>query len=186
MYHDEIDIETLITAAKSVMNECYSFYNIESEKRESILNVIKVVANSYRYGYHYIFPNNTSEKNFELLKQIMTKVAAENYLKLLSLTNNLDNFTSIPLKDGVTETNTVNGGTFSMSENSPIDASENITTPYIKVKGSNNHTITKNISHDTVNEYKTRQDMTTGAYTSVYDFVDTFIRSVILEYNMGY
>lgn len=102
------------------------------------------------------------------------------------MTDNLSEFTSIPVKDGSKETNTQNGGTFSMSENQPVDATETITTPYIKVNGKNNYTNTKETQHNTVNEYKARQEMMNGNVQTIFNFLDSWMEKMIYEYCISY
>lgn len=144
--------------------------------------------NSLKYealGLHYIITSDVPNY-INVLGTIILPYAKDEYIKLLSMTNNLSELTSIPVKDGSTETNTQNGGTFSMSENQPINATETITTPYIKVNGKNNYTLTKDIQHNTVNEYKTRQEMMNGNVQTIFNFIDSWMEKLIYEYNIAY
>lgn len=172
-----------------ILNNCFLLveHNETTDKVQQYMTDY-IVENSNKYasmGLHYIVLSNAQEYIY-ILKSIITPYAKEEFIKLLSMTNNLSEFTSIPVKDGTTETHSQKGGTFSMSENQPIDATETITTPYIKVNGKNNYNLTKETQHNTVNEYKTRQEMVNGNIQTIFNFIDSWMEKMIYEYSISY
>lgn len=174
----------------TVLNSCFASVNIA----ESDYSKVKALMSSYigdnatKYaslGLHYIIQYESADY-LDIMRKFITPYARNEFIKLLSMTNNLSEFTSIPVKDGSTETSTQNGRTFSMSENQPINAIETISTPYIKVSGKNNYTNTKETQHNTVNEYKTRQEIMNGNVQTIFNFLDSWMEKLIYEYNIAY
>lgn len=186
-----VNVEEFNYICTSVLGNCFSVLNqAGGENIEKVRGLMTshILANSKRYnslGLHYLIPDDYNNYTV-ILEYIITPYAKDEFIKLLSMTNNLSEFTSIPVKDGSTETNTQNGGTFSMSENQPVDATETITTPYIKVNGKNNYTNTKETQHNTVNEYKARQEMMNGNVQTIFDFIDSWMEKMIYEYCISY
>ena len=182
-----VDEERLRSIAGSILNECFLIKDSENTVIKNLMN-LQINANAKKYvslGLHYIVTSDYTNY-IDLIKNIVMPYAKSEYIKLLSMTDNLSEFTSIPVKDGSKETNTQNGGTFSMSENQPVDATETITTPYIKVNGKNNYTLTKETQHNTVNEYKTRQEMMNGNVQTIFNFIDSWMEKMIYEYCISY
>lgn len=186
-----VNVEEFNYICTLVLGNCFSVLNqAGGENIEKVRGLMTshILANSKRYnslGLHYLIPDDYNNYAV-ILEYIITPYAKDEFIKLLSMTNNLSEFTSIPVKDGSTETNTQNGGTFSMSENQPVDATETITTPYIKVNGKNNYTNTKETQHNTVNEYKARQEMMNGNVQTIFDFIDSWMEKMIYEYCISY
>lgn len=187
----DVNTEEFKYICVSVLGSCFSTLNQaggENAEKVRALMEVQILANAKKYntlGLHYIITDDI--KNYAVVMEyIITPYAKDEFIKLLSMTNNLSEFTSIPVKDGSTETNTQDGGTFSMSENQPVDATETITTPYIKVSGKNNYTNTKETQHNTVNEYKTRQEIMNGNVQTIFNFIDSWMEKLIYEYNITY
>lgn len=187
----DVNAEEFSGICNSVLSSCFSA--LGQEGGENIAKVrqlmtAQILANAKKYealGLHYLITSDFN--NYPVVMEyIITPYAKDEFIKLLSMTDNLSEFTSIPVKDGSKETNTQNGGTFSMSENQPVDATETITTPYIKVNGKNNYTITKETQHNTVNEYKTRQEMMNGNVQTIFNFLDSWMEKMIYEYCISY
>ena len=187
----DVNAEEFSTICNSVLSSCFSV--LGQEGGENIAKVrqlmtAQILANAKKYealGLHYLITSDFN--NYAVvMESIITPYAKGEFIKLLSMTDNLSEFTSIPVKDGSKETNTQNGGTFSMSENQPVDATETITTPYIKVNGKNNYTLTKETQHNTVNEYKTRQEMMNGNVQTIFNFIDSWMEKMIYEYCISY
>lgn len=185
-----VNAKQLAGICDTVLTSCFSVLNIA----ESNYSKVKAFMSSYigdnavKYeslGLHYIITDEYTDY-LNIMRKFITSYARNEFIKLLSMTNNLSEFTSIPVKDGSTETNTQDGGTFSMSENQPVDATETITTPYIKVSGKNNYTNTKETQHNTVNEYKTRQEIMNGNVQTIFNFLDSWMEKLIYEYNIAY
>ena len=173
-----------------VLNSCFTAVNMELSDYSKVKALMSsyIGDNSVKYEsleLHYIITNGALDY-LNIMRKFITPYARNEFIKLLSMTNNLSEFTSIPVKDGSTETNTQNGGTFSMSENQPVDATETITTPYIKVNGKNNYTNTKETQHNTVNEYRTRQEMINGNVQTIFSFIDSWMEKMIYEYCISY
>ena len=187
----DVNAEEFSTICNSVLSSCFSV--LGQEGGENIAKVrqlmtAQILANAKKYealGLHYLITSDFNNYPV-IMESIITPYAKDEFIKLLSMTDNLSEFTSIPVKDGSKETNTQNGGTFSMSENQPVDATETITTPYIKVNGKNNYTLTKETQHNTVNEYKTRQEMMNGNVQTIFNFIDSWMEKMIYEYCISY
>lgn len=187
----DVNAEEFSTICNSVLSSCFSVLGQEGGAniaKVRQLMTAQILANAKKYealGLHYLITSDFN--NYPVvMESIITPYAKDEFIKLLSMTDNLSEFTSIPVKDGSKETNTQNGGTFSMSENQPVDATETITTPYIKVNGKNNYTLTKETQHNTVNEYKTRQEMMNGNVQTIFNFVDSWMEKMIYEYCISY
>mgnify|MGYP004463148643 FL=1 len=187
----EVNTEEFSNICNSVLGSCFLVLGQsggENVTKVRELMTYQILANAKKYealGLHYLITSDWSDYS-TIMESIITPYAKDEFIKLLSMTNNLSEFTSIPVKDGSTETNTQNGGTFSMSENQPVDATETITTPYIKVNGKNNYTNTKETQHNTVNEYRTRQEMMNGNVQSIFNFLDSWMEKMIYEYCISY
>ena len=187
----DVNAEEFSTICNSVLTSCFSV--LGQEGGENIAKVrqlmtAQILANAKKYealGLHYLITTDWNDYPV-VMESLITPYAKDEFIKLLSMTNNLSEFTSIPVKDGSKETNTQNGGTFSMSENQPVDATETITTPYIKVNGKNNYTLTKETQHNTVNEYKARQEMMNGNVQTIFNFLDSWMEKMIYEYCIAY
>lgn len=187
----EVNAEEFSTICNSVLGSCFSVLGQEGGENVAKVRQLmtaQILANAKKYealGLHYLI--TTDWKDYHVvMESLITPYAKDEFIKLLSMTNNLSEFTSIPVKDGSKETNTQNGGTFSMSENQPVDATETITTPYIKVNGKNNYTNTKETQHNTVNEYKARQEMMNGNVQTIFNFLDSWMEKMIYEYCISY
>lgn len=182
--------EEFDTLCHTVLDKCFSLTDPNSEVASKVYDFMtaQISANATKYEaltLHYIVTSDVPNY-ISVLESLITPYAKDEFIKLLSMTNNLSEFTSIPVKDGSTETNTQSGGTFSMSENQPVDATETITTPYIKVNGKNNYTNTKETQHNTVNEYKARQEMMNGNVQTIFNFLDSWMEKMIYEYCISY
>lgn len=187
----DVNAEEFSTICNSVLASCFSVLGQEGGENVAKVRQLmtaQILANAKKYealGLHYLITSDFN--NYPVVMEyIITPYAKDKFIKLLSMTDNLSEFTSIPVKDGSKETNTQNGGTFSMSENQPVDATETITTPYIKVNGKNNYTLTKETQHNTVNEYKTRQEMMNGNVQTIFNFLDSWMEKMIYEYCISY
>lgn len=187
----DVNAEEFSNICNSVLGSCFSVLGQsggENVTKVRALMTAQILANAKKYealGLHYIIESDWQDYA-DVMESFITPFAKDEFIKLLSMTNNLSEFTSIPVKDGSTETNTQNGGTFSMSENQPIDATETITTPYIKVNGKNNYTNTKETQHNTVNEYRTRQEIMNGNVQTIFNFLDSWMEKMIYEYCISY
>lgn len=106
--------------------------------------------------------------------------------ELLAMTNNLSELSVIPINDSTVKDFEQNGDTFSMSENQPIDATENVTTPYIKLKGKTGYTNKETVVHNTVKEALERVAISKETEMSLTNFIEAGIIRVIKEYNTAY
>lgn len=123
----------------------------------------------------------------EAIARVITIGNMQKYFPtLLSLTNNLKEISSIPVNDSIKKTVDHSGDTFSMSENQPIDATEDITTPYIKVKGRNGYNATDTTEHNTVEEAKVRNDLAERAVYNLSNWLESMLHLVLQEYNTLY
>ena len=187
----DVNAEEFSTICNSVLSSCFSVLGQEGGENVAKVRQLmtaQILTNAKKYealGLHYLITTDWNEYPV-VMESLITPYAKDEFIKLLSMTNNLSEFTSIPVKDGSKETNTQNGGTFSMSENQPVDATETITTPYIKVNGKNNYTNTKETQHNTVNEYKARQEMMNGNVQTIFNFLDSWMEKMIYEYCISY
>ena len=186
----EVNAKQLAGICDAVLNSCFSVVNMEEGDYSKVRRAMSsyIGDNSTKYeslGLHYIITDEYTDY-LNIMRKFITPYARNEFIKLLSVTNNLQEFTSIPVKDFLKESQSQNGGTFSMSENQPIDATEKITTPYIKVNGKNSYTFDKTIEHNTVDEYKNRQEMFNGNIQTIFQFIDDWMEKLIYEYNIAY
>lgn len=186
----EVNATQFITTCKAVFDKCFGIIDSPNSNQLKIKNMMieQIEANAVKYeslGLHYIVTDEYSDY-LNIMQKFITPYARHEFIKLLSVTNYMQEYTSIPVKDFLKESHTQNGGTFSMSENQPVDATEKITTPYIKVNGKNNYKFDKTIEHNTVDEYKNRQEMLNGNIQTIFQFVDDWMEKLIYEYNIAY
>lgn len=130
------------------------------------------------------------EYTHDNIKEILSEVVRVYWYRkmpeLLAMTNNLAEFSVIPINDSTVKDFEQNANTFSMSENQPIDATENVTTPYIKVKGKTGYTNKETTTHNTVKEALERVAISKETEMSLTNFIEAGIRTVIKEYNTAY
>ena len=182
--------QEFMVLCNSVLNKCFDIIDSPNAVQIKIKNMMReqIESNATKYaslGLHYIVTDLEIDYT-GIMEQFITPYARNEFIKLLAVTNYMQEYTSIPVKDFLKESHTQNGGTFSMSENQPVDATETITTPYIKVNGKNNYTLTKETQHNTVNEYKTRQEMMNGNVQTIFNFLDSWMEKMIYEYCISY
>ena len=182
--------QEFMVLCNSVLNKCFDIIDSPNVIQIKIKNMMReqIEYNAAKYaslGLHYIVTDLEIDYT-GIMEQFITPYARNEFIKLVAVTNYMQEYTSIPVKDFLKESHTQNGGTFSMSENQPVDATEKITTPYIKVNGKNNYTFNKTIEHNTVDEYKNRQEMLSGNLQTIFQFVDDWMEKLIYEYNISY
>lgn len=175
---------------------------------DELLNVIKIfisenikVDNIIAYMLTTLFDKYESlemhyiglwDKNIshDSIRDTLCKISKAYWLlhmsTLLAMTKNLSEFSVIPVQDSTTKFFTQNGDTFSMSENQPIDASENITTPYIKVKGNSGYTNRETTTHETVKEASERVAISKETEMCLTTFIEAGIHRIVREYNTAY
>ena len=96
-----VDEGELRSIAIYVLNECFTIRRSEYPAVQHLMDV-QITANAKKYvslGLHYIVTSDYTNY-IDLLKNIVTPYAKDEYIKLLSMTDNLSEFTSIPVKDG--------------------------------------------------------------------------------------
>lgn len=182
--------QEFIVLCKSVLDKCFDIIDSPNAVQIKIKNMMReqIESNAAKYallGLHYIATDLEIDYT-GIMEQFITPYARNEFIKLVAVTNYMQEYTSIPVKDFLKESHKQNGGTFSMSENQPVDATEKITTPYIKVNGKNNYTFDKTIEHSTVDEYKNRQEMLSGNVQTIFQFIDDWMEKLIYEYNIAY
>lgn len=182
--------QEFIVLCKSVLDKCFGIIDSPNAFQLKIKSMMgeQIESNAAKYaslGLHYITTDLEIDYT-DIMEKFITPYARNEFIKLVAVTNNMQEYTSIPVKDFLKESHTQNGGTFSMSENQPVDATEKITTPYIKVNGKNNYKFDKTIEHNTVDEYKNRQEMLSGNVQTIFQFVDDWMEKLIYEYNIAY
>lgn len=121
-----------------------------------------------------------------ILSEISRGYWFRNMPELLAMTNNLAEFSVIPINDSTVKDFEQNANTFSMSENQPIDATENVTTPYIKVKGKTGYTNKETTTHNTVKESLERVAISKETEMCLTTFIETGVRAIVKEYNTAY
>lgn len=138
---------------------------------------------------HYVgkWDDNTSHDS---VRDLTLKISGTYWLMnmptLLAMTNNLAEFSVIPINDSTIKDFEQNANTFSMSENQPIDATENVTTPYIKVKGKTGYTNKETTTHNTVKEALERVAISKETEMCLTTFIETGVRVIVKEYNTAY
>lgn len=122
----------------------------------------------------------------DVLDALLMLKGNKTFPTLVAMTNKFAELSSIPLDDKTVKTYSQDGNTFSMSENQPIDATETITTPYIKVNGKNGYSSTETETHSTVHEYAERQKIAEKTVYSIAAWIEDLVSSVIYEYNYAW
>ena len=176
--------------------------------KDELLNVIKIfIVEDIKIDNIVTYTLNTLFAKFEALemhyagkwddnashdsvRDLMLKQSKAYWLQnmptLLAMTNNLSEFSVIPINDSTVKDFEQNANTFSMSENQPIDATENVTTPYIKVKGKTGYTNKETTTHNTVKEALERVAISKETEMCLTTFIETGVRVIVKEYNTAY
>lgn len=137
--------------------------------------------------YIGVWDDDTNHNSIrDLLRKISGTYWLMNMPTLLAMTNNLSEFSVIPINDSTVKDFEQNADTFSMSENQPIDATENVTTPYIKVKGKTGYTNKETTTHNTVKEALERVAISKETEMCLTTFIETGVRVIVKEYNTAY
>ncbi len=181
------DYDTFDYELKNVIK---AFIN-ENTKVNDIVNIClnKVFVKYQSLEMHYIgkWDDNTShDAIIDLLCKISGTYWFQNMPTLLAMTNNLSEFSVIPINDSTVKDFEQNADTFSMSENQPIDATENVTTPYIKVKGKTGYTNKETTTHNTVKEALERVAISKETEMCLTAFIEAGIHRIVREYNTAY
>lgn len=166
---------------KSCFDTVATMYGIEVPSYAD--RIISNINSKYEIlGVHYLEGIQETGWAQVILRANMQK----HFTTLLSLTNNLKELSSIPLNDSIKKTIDHSGNTFSMSENQPVDATETITTPYIKVNGKNGYKATDTTEHNTVDEAKMRNELTERVVYNLSMWLENMLQLVLEEYNVLY
>lgn len=167
-----------------------AFINEDPKVDTIIAQYLTKIFNKYEMlEMHYIgkWEDERAHDNIiNLLSEIVNVYWYNKMPELLAMTNNLAEFSVIPINDSTVKDFEQNANTFSMSENQPIDSTENVTTPYIKVKGKTGYTNKETTTHNTVKEALERVAISKETEMSFTNFIESGIRRVIREYNMSY
>lgn len=117
---------------------------------------------------------------------LMQALVLERFPTLIAMTNNFKEFSSIPIDDNTVRTFEQSTNAISMNEDSPVDATENITTPFVKAKTNSGNKYTDTVTHNTVDEWLKRQKISEGTIYSMQSFYDSIVRVFLDEYNRAY
>ena len=139
------------------------------------------------YGYHYIFTDNTTETELatylnSLIKYKMDKA----FPTLYAMTNGFSELTSIPKEDSKVNTHDSTVDSNSLSENSPIDASYDMTTPYAKFKGSHSTATKDTYKDNTVGQAEKKQKIANGTVYTIQNFIENICRSFVHEFSTAF
>lgn len=162
------------------------FKDINQKAVDSIVNYMGLIGMHWSsLGLHFIVPQESAQTS-RLYAYLMVPYITTNLPTLLALTDNLSEYSSIPVSDTTHESYTHNGNSFTVTEDQPLDATENITTPFIKNKSNAGYSAEKTVSHSTANEALTRQKISDGTVKSLYAFTEGMMKQFVYEYNVAY
>lgn len=185
---DQVTIDGLVKTVQGAFVGCFTTYlaPVETEKLVKITKFIEYLSYNICEFYvqaecHYMDGLTT-----KMISSIMINRVNRRFPTLLALTNNFEEFAAMPINDYTKKTFDHSGDTFSMTENQPIDATETITTPYIKVKGKNNYGYTDTTEHNTIEEFEKRYGISERTQFTVQSVMEEAIKSVLYEYNRSY
>lgn len=167
---------------KQVVEKTLEIYNITYA--QSIVNAICDGVNKKfeLLGVSYLAGIET----IETARAIMQVTAGRDMPTLLAMTNNLEELASIPTDDKTTRTFEQATNAFSMNEDSPIDNTESITTPFVKSKTKSGNMYTDTVKHNTVLEAVERQKIAGSTVYTLMTFCEKLLESVIEEFNTAY
>lgn len=167
---------------KQVVEKTLEIYNITYA--QSIVNAICDGVNKKfeLLGVSYLAGIET----IETARAIMQVTAGRDMPTLLAMTNNLEELASIPTDDKTTRTFEQATNAFSMNEDSPIDNTESITTPFVKSKTNSGNKYTDTVKHNTVLEAVKRQKIAGSTVYTLMTFCEKLLESVIEEFNTAY
>lgn len=143
------------------------------------------MANIFKYynqlGLHWVYDESVEINYWGML------VRAHGWQDyLLSIYDEGQRRTPVPIADTTTITTEHSGDSGTMSENSPIDANYTITTPIGKSTGKFTETETKTINNNTVNEARIRAEVVTkyaGKLTNIcFSIIDPFVDELTIGY----
>ena len=175
--------DELLNAIKVFITEDIKVDNIVAYMLTTLFDKYEVLE------MHYIglWDDNVSHDS---VRDTLRKISKAYWLlhmpTLLAMTNNRSEFSVIPINDSTVKDFEQNANTFSMSENQPIDSTENITTPYIKVKGKTGYTNKETTTHNTVKEALERVAISKETEMCLTEFIEAGIHRIVREYNTAY
>ena len=130
------------------------------------------------------------EYTHDNIKEILSEVVRVYWYRkmpeLLAMTNNIAEFSVIPINDSTVKDLEQNANTFSMSENQPFDATENVTKPYIKVKGKTGYKNKETTTQNTVKEALELVAISKETEMCLTAFIEAGIHRIVREYNTAY
>lgn len=177
-----IEFKANTSPLRAVVEKSLTMYGIPATD-EKIANVCDAVNTKFEaFGVSYL----SGIESIDIAKAIMQVTAARDMPTLLAMTNNLDELTSIPTDDKTTRTFEQSTNAFSMNEDSPIDNTEAITTPFVKSKTNSGNKYTDTVAHNTVSEALERQKIASSTVYTLMSFCEKVLESVIEEFNTAY
>ena len=175
--------DELLNVIKIFINEDIKVDNISAYMLTTLFDKYE----SLEMHYIGLWDDNISHDS---VRDTLRKISKAYWLlhmpTLLAITNNLKEFSVIPINDSTVKDFEQNADTFSMSENQPIDATENVTTPYIKVKGKTGYKNKETTTHNTVKEALERVAISKETEMCLTAFIEAGIHRIVREYNTAY
>lgn len=167
-----------------------AFINEDPKVDTIISQYLTEIFNKYEMLEMHYIGEWKEEYTHDNIKEILSEIVRVYWYRkmpeLLAMTNNLAEFSVIPINDSTVKDFEQNANTFSMSENQPIDATENVTTPYIKVKGKTGYKNKETTTHNTVKEALERVAISKETEMCLTAFIEAGIYRIVREYNTAY
>ena len=187
---EAIQKEDYVSFKNAFMGVIKAFINVNPKVDTILAQYLTEMFNKYELLEMNYIGEWKEEYTHDDIKAILSEISRvywfRNMPELLAMTNNLAEFSVIPINDSTVKDFEQNANTFSMSENQPIDATENVTTPYIKVKGKTGYTNKETVTHNTVKEALERVAISKETEMCLTSFIESGIYRIVREYNTAY
>lgn len=177
-----IEFKASTSPLQQVVEQSLTMY-VMPDGDEKIANICNAVNVKFEaLGVSYL----AGIEDIATARAIMVVTAGRDMPTLLAMTNNLEELVSIPTDDKTIRSFKQSTNAFSMNEDSPIDNTEVITTPFVKSKTNSGNQYTDTVMHNTVAEALERQKIASSTVYTLMSFCEKILESVIEEFNTAY
>lgn len=140
----------------------------------------------YSYGFHVLGEWESMNECKVFVRNVCCSRIYRYRQELYQMNDKLNSLTIAPTDDTTIIEKKHSGTDGAMSENSPINASFDITTPFVKSKGENEYTDTETVSRNTVSEALDRAKILEIYRARIADIVHHGLYATCEEYNCSW
>lgn len=177
------ETDNLIPVTYLDATELFHFLKIGIVRSTCVEMFENLITHYMNLGLHYIAPKEFSEGSLLYWLKLRTKEWEQ---VLITITNDGERLTYVPLDDTMEETVSANGTHNTMQEDSPVNSSYDITTPIGKQKGESTSSATRAVRHNTVHEAVNRAEFMRNYKATISNICHAILDPTIYELNLAY